>query len=208
MTRLSRLALTAFPHHLTQRGYYTRKNYFRAEDHRPQPQLLKDDSRRLGVAILGSCSLSHHVHVVVPQRPDSSARTFRHVHDECTCSPQFIDGRLVTAPRPWTKNTSGPPCCLWGKNRPGALLVEHSEQWKGSSAQAHLIGRGYQPPRPRSIARSFAWAKACTPPPLSSESATPPNEANPSAKKPSSNGSVNDRRPNSPKPRQIRRKLS
>jgi putative transposase len=76
MPRRPRLVLPGIPHHITQRGNYRQKTYFRAEDYRLYLELLKDYSRHHGVAILGYCLMPNHVHLVaVPQRPDSFART-------------------------------------------------------------------------------------------------------------------------------------
>jgi putative transposase len=52
MPRLPRLVLPGIRHHLTQRGNYRQKTYFRAEDYRLYLQLLKDDSRHFGVALV------------------------------------------------------------------------------------------------------------------------------------------------------------
>lgn len=83
MPRPPRLVLPGIPHHITQRGNYRQTTYFRAEDDRLYLQLLKDDSRHHGVAILGYCLMPNHVHLIaVPQQKDSFACAFRRVHAE------------------------------------------------------------------------------------------------------------------------------
>jgi hypothetical protein len=49
------LVLPELPHHITQRGNYRQRTYFRAEDYRLYLELLKDYSRHHGVTLLGYC---------------------------------------------------------------------------------------------------------------------------------------------------------
>jgi putative transposase len=147
MPRPARLVLPGIPHHITQRGNYRQKTFFRAEDYRLYLQLLKDYSRRHGVAILGYCLMPNHVYLVaVPQRTDSFARTFGRVHAEYA---RAIHMRLRRVGHLWQARYGSAPldekhfwtAMLYVEQNPvRARLVEHAEQWKWSSAQAHLKG--------------------------------------------------------------------
>ncbi|MCL4794016.1 MAG: transposase [Bryobacteraceae bacterium] len=147
MPRPPRLVLPGIPHHITQRGNYRQKTYFRAEDYRLHLQLLKDYSRHHGVAILGYCLMPNHVHLAaVPQRPDSFARRFRRVHAEYA---RAIHMRLRRVGHLWQARYGSTPmdekhfwaAMLYVEQNPlRARLVEQSGQWRWSSAQAHLRG--------------------------------------------------------------------
>ncbi|MBE7541929.1 MAG: transposase [Solibacteraceae bacterium] len=110
-------------------------------------QLLKDDSRHHGVAILGYCLMPNHVHLIaVPQQKDSFARTFRRVHAEYA---RAVHMRLRRVGHLWQARYGSAPMDekhFWAvmlyveQNPVRARLTEHAEQWKWSSAQARVKG--------------------------------------------------------------------
>ena len=65
MPRTGRLVLPGVAHHITQRGNYRQKTYFRAEDYQLYLDLLLDYSRHYGVAILAYCLMPNHFHLLV-----------------------------------------------------------------------------------------------------------------------------------------------
>jgi hypothetical protein len=65
MPRPSRLVLPGLPHHITQRGTYRQKTYFRADDYRLYLEMLKDYSRHHGV---GRSPNAHNRAPLLPSR--------------------------------------------------------------------------------------------------------------------------------------------
>ena len=91
--------------------------------------------------------MPNHVHLIaVPQQKDSFARTFRRVHAGYA---RAIHMRLRRVGHLWQARYGSAPMDekhFWAamlyveRNPVRARLTEHAEQWKWSSAQAHLKG--------------------------------------------------------------------
>jgi len=147
MPRPPRFVLPGCAHHITQRGNYQQKVYFRAEDYQLYIDMLKEYSRHYGVAILGYCLMPNHVHLVaVPHQEDSFARAFRRLHSEYALA---LHGRLRRVGHLWQARYYSTPLdeehfwatMLYVEQNPfRAGLVQQSEDWKWSSARAHLAG--------------------------------------------------------------------
>ncbi len=145
MPRPPRLVLPGLPHHITQRGNYRQKTFFRSEDYQLYLDLLQDYSRHHGVAILGYCLMPNHVHLVaVPHRADSLARTFRRVHAEYARAQHT---RLRRVGHLWQARYYSAPMDeehFWAalvyveQNPLRAGIVKQSEECRWSSAPAHV----------------------------------------------------------------------
>jgi putative transposase len=81
MARLPRIVLPGLPHHVTQRGNNRQDVFFVADDRQAYLALLKEQSARFGVTVLGYCLMSNHVHlVVVPSSAGALARAIGRTH--------------------------------------------------------------------------------------------------------------------------------
>jgi putative transposase len=81
MARFARVVAAGVPHHLTQRGNARRIIFNSDADRLVYLNLLEADSRLHGLAVLGFCLMSNHVHLVVlPNRAESMALALRHAH--------------------------------------------------------------------------------------------------------------------------------
>lgn len=147
MARLPRLVLPGVPYHVTQRGNRRAPTFFEEGDYALYRDLLAQAAERAGVEVWCYCLMPNHVHIIaVPSDEDGLRRAFADTHRRYT---GFINARAR-----WTGH-------LW-QGRFGAVamdeahlanairyvtlnpvrarLVERAEQWRWSSAAAHIGG--------------------------------------------------------------------
>jgi len=85
MPRIARIVLPGCPHHITQRGNNREAVFLDDEDRRAYLALLKKHAGRHGVAILGYCLMTNHVHLIgVPEEPESLAKALGRAHFDYT----------------------------------------------------------------------------------------------------------------------------
>ncbi|MBX9602619.1 MAG: transposase [Bryobacteraceae bacterium] len=78
MPRVARIVIPGLPHHITQRGNYRQKIFFRSEDYRLYLNLLADYARQLRY-----CLMPNHVHLIlVPRNEVALGRLFRWLHGD------------------------------------------------------------------------------------------------------------------------------
>ncbi len=83
MPRLARIAIPGVPHHVTQRGNNRQDIFFADDDRHLYLALLKTHALEHGLALLGYCLMTNHVHLVVlPGQPDALARALRRAHGQ------------------------------------------------------------------------------------------------------------------------------
>lgn len=81
MGRFARVVAVGCPHHVTQRGNFRRDVFFDDLDRTTYLDLFAASAQVAQLRIWGYCLMSNHVHwIVVPERPDAMARTFRVAH--------------------------------------------------------------------------------------------------------------------------------
>ena len=81
MPRVARIVLPGVPHHVTQRGNNRQEVFFVDDDRRYYLSMLKAQSERFGLRVLGYCLMPNHVHlVIVPEREESLARGLGRAH--------------------------------------------------------------------------------------------------------------------------------
>ena len=81
MSRQARVVAEGVPHHVTQRGNNRQDILLTDDDRRFYIDLLRDRSAQFGVAILGYCLMTNHVHLVaVPRHRDSLAKALGQTH--------------------------------------------------------------------------------------------------------------------------------
>ncbi len=147
MARMPRLVVPGYPHHVTQRGARRMKTFFSEDDYYYYLKLVSQFKREAGVDIWAYCLMPNHVHfVAIPEEEDSLARLFKEVHRRYS--------RYINFREKWTGH-------LWQErfhsfvmseqyllatvryvelNPVKARLCTFSEEWRWSSAGAHLVG--------------------------------------------------------------------
>jgi len=147
MARMARLVIPKFPHHVTQRGNRRQKTFFSDEDYACYLQLMAEFSTIYGTEVWAYCLMPNHVHLVmVPCEEDGLRATLGEVHRRYTRHINFREG--------WRGH-------LWQerfhsfvmdesyllatvryveRNPVAAGLCREPQDWKWSSALAHLRG--------------------------------------------------------------------
>ena len=81
MPRIGRIVIPGVPHHLVQRGNNRQDVFFVDDDRKAYLALLHDQAERCGIAVLGYCLMSNHVHLIVrPERADGLAKGIGRAH--------------------------------------------------------------------------------------------------------------------------------
>jgi len=90
MPRLSRIVVTGFPHHVTQRGVRSMDIFADDHDRSQYVHFMREESRRHEMEILAWCLMTNHVHfIVVPHSETSLARGFGEAHKRYTRMKNF-----------------------------------------------------------------------------------------------------------------------
>jgi putative transposase len=148
MGRLARVVVPGYPHHVIQRGNRRQETFFCDEDYRSYLELMAHWSRRCGLEIWAYCLMPNHVHlVVVPQTAGALAAGIGEAHRRYTRRVNFRQGwrghlwqgrfasyvmdeeHLLAAVR------------YIEMNPVRAALVERAEDYRWSSAAAHIAGQ-------------------------------------------------------------------
>jgi putative transposase len=147
MPRLPRIILPDVPHHVTQRGNYRQKVFYCDQDRKLYLELLKRYSRSYGVSIQAYCLMGNHVHLIVtPHDKTGLARLFQRLHSEYARGLHERIGRVGHLWQARYASAAMDEQHLWQamvyveQNPVRAGLVESAEQWRWSSARAHLRG--------------------------------------------------------------------
>ncbi len=81
MSRMARLVVPGFPHHVTQRGARKQATFFRESDYQMYIDLMAKAKEKADVEIWAYCLMPNHVHlVVVPRSENGLAILFRNAH--------------------------------------------------------------------------------------------------------------------------------
>jgi putative transposase len=144
MSRVARIVVPGFAHHVTQRGNRRADVFYSDDDRRAYLRFLRQYTDRHGLAVWAYCLMTNHVHiVVVPQREDSLAKALRDTHTVYAMrfntatqqSGHVWQGRFYSCPLDETH--------LWAavryveRNPVRAGLVSHAADYRWSSAPAH-----------------------------------------------------------------------
>lgn len=107
MPRIARVVVPNVPHHITQRGVRSLPVFFNDGDRRAYLGYLHEEGVKHGVAFLGYCLMTNHVHLVaVPKRKDGLARAIGEAHRRYTRRVNFrkkvrgylFQGRFFSCP--------------------------------------------------------------------------------------------------------------
>ena len=145
MPRIARLVLPGIPHHVTQRGNRRQRTFFCEEDYALYLKLLRFWCGKAGTAAWAWCLMPNHVHLVlVPTDTDGLRATLADTHRRYT---RAINEREGWTGHLWQSRFASFPmadghlhaCVRYVELNPvRARLVERPEQWRWSSARAHL----------------------------------------------------------------------
>jgi len=81
MPRVARIVIPGVPHHITQRGNNRLAVFFVDDDRRVYLELLRAQSERFGLKVLGYCLMTNHVHLVAtPAGEESLAKAVGRTH--------------------------------------------------------------------------------------------------------------------------------
>lgn len=151
MARIARLVVPGYPHHVTQRGNRRQTTFFSARDYQEYVDKVCEAKAAAGVSIWAYCLMPNHVHLIaVPERKSSLAELFAKAHRAYT---RYINFRHEWRGHLWQERFNS---CVMDQdhlisavryvelNPVRAGLCESAEDWKWSSARAHLAGKNDQ----------------------------------------------------------------
>jgi putative transposase len=148
MPRLARIVVPGVPHHVTQRGNRRQAVFFGDADYRAYLALLAEHTRKAGVAVWAWCLMPNHVHLMlVPPSPDALRAALSEAHRRYSRLVNFREGwrgylwqgRFASCPMDDAHTLAAARYIELNPVR--ARLVRRPEEWRWSSARAHLTGR-------------------------------------------------------------------
>lgn len=93
MARVTRIVVTNYPHHITQRGNRRQKTFFCDDDYRYYIDIISEFSRQSGTKVWAYCLVPNHVHpVMVPSEEDGLRSVLGDVHRRYTRHINFREG--------------------------------------------------------------------------------------------------------------------
>ena len=145
MSRPPRLVLPGLPHHVTHRGTRRERIVFTDDDHDFSLRLLRRGCRRTGPRVWAWCLMPNHVHLVlVPAREDGLRSALgpahrlyaQEINRRQSWSGHLWDGRFCSVPM---DEPHLHVCLRYVELNPvRARLAGRAEEWRWSSARAHL----------------------------------------------------------------------
>jgi putative transposase len=145
MPRVARIVLPGWPHHLTQRGNNQQDVFFVDDDRRAYLAFLKERCSEAGVAILGYCLMTNHVHLIaVPSRAAALATAVGRTHFAYT---QYVNRRHGRSGHLWQNRFYSCPLAepqTWSalryveRNPVRAGLTRAAWRYPWSSAAGHV----------------------------------------------------------------------
>jgi putative transposase len=148
MARMPRIVVPGYPHHVTQRGNRRQRTFFCEDDYRYYVELLSQFSRQAGTEIWAWCLMPNHVHLVmVPRHEDGLRAALGEAHRRYT---RHINVRQSWRGHLWQERFHSflmdedyllATVRYVERNPVAAGLCETPEQWRWSSARAHLQGQ-------------------------------------------------------------------
>jgi putative transposase len=148
MARMARVVIPTIPHHITQRGVRRLDTFFDKEDYEIYLSLMREWCEAAGVDIWAYCLMPNHVHLIgVPESKNSLARGIGEAHRRYTRYVNFKNswkgylwqGRFASFPM--DEDYLLAACRYVELNPVRAKLVKRPEDYRWSSATAHLAGK-------------------------------------------------------------------
>jgi putative transposase len=147
MARLARVVIPGLPHHVTQRGNGGARTFFSDADYAYYRDLLGRHCREAGVEVWAWVLMPNHVHLILnPSDPDGLRRALAQVHRRYAGyvharqkkTGHFWQGRFGAAPMDEAHLAAALRYVAMNPVR--ARLAQRPQDWRWSSAQAHLSG--------------------------------------------------------------------
>jgi len=148
MSRLARLVIPGYPHHVTQRGNRRAQTFFEDGDYALYESLLHEAARKAEAEIWCYCLMPNHVHIIiVPSDGDGLRRVFADAHRRYT---GYINTRMRVTGHLWQgrfgsvvmdEEHLAHAVRYVSLNPVRAGLVERPEAWRWSSVSAHFSGQ-------------------------------------------------------------------
>ena len=148
MARLARVTIPGHPHHVTQRGNGRARTFFSDADYALYRDLLAAHCRAAAVEVWAWCLMPNHVHLIlVPSDADGLRRALAPVHRRYAGiiharrkrSGHFWQGRFGAVVM--DEDHLAAALAYVSLNPVRARLVERAQDWRWSSARAHLRGK-------------------------------------------------------------------
>ena len=148
MARMARVVLPHIPHHITQRGNRRMDTFFAETDYREYLFHMADWCNRNKVGVWAYCLMSNHIHLIaVPESEDGLRRAIGEAHRRYTRYMNFQkgwkghlwQGRFASFPMDEQYLIATARYIVMNPVR--ARLVKKAEEYKWSSAKAHLQGK-------------------------------------------------------------------
>ena len=152
MPRIARSVAVDYPHHITQRGNNRTTVSFDDEDHWFYINTLKRYSQKYKLEIWAYCLMGNHVHLLAVPREDTSLA--RGIGLTNMVYTQYLNRKHGNCGRVWQNRFFS--CAvekdtyLWSvaryieRNPVKAGMLEKAEEYRWSSARAHLLSRADQ----------------------------------------------------------------
>ena len=148
MARIARAVAEGMPHHIVQRGNRCQKTFFSDDDYGAYIDLMAQWCRKHDVEVWAYCLMPNHVHlIVVPSKAENLRLAIGEAHRRYTRRINFRKGWRGHL---WQERFSSYvmderymlACTRYIENNPvRANLAARPEQWKWSSAAAHISGK-------------------------------------------------------------------
>jgi len=148
MARLSRLVVPDVPHHVTQRGNRRQPVFFSDRDHAFYRDLVAEACAARGVRCLAWCLMPNHIHLILtPADADglraalaeAHRRYARRINAEHGWTGYLFQGRFASYPMDEAHLLTAVRYVELNPVRAG--LAGRAEDWRWSSARAHVTGR-------------------------------------------------------------------
>ena len=148
MARIARVIAPSYPHHIIQRGNRRQQTFLCSDDYTVYIELMAHWCKKHAVAIWAWCLMPNHVHLIaVPQTPDGLARAVGEAHRRYTRHVNFREKwrghlwqeRFASFPMDETHLLAA--ARYIEMNPVAAKLVRKAEDYRWSSARAHLKGQ-------------------------------------------------------------------
>lgn len=147
MARLARIVIPGHPHHITQRGNRRQETFFNEGDYRAYMALLAEWCAKAETEVWAWCLMPNHVHLILtPTGEDGLRAALGEAHRRYTRMINFREGWRGHL---WQERFHSFPmdeayllaCARYVELNPvRARLVRRPEDWRWSSARAHLGG--------------------------------------------------------------------
>ena len=145
MPRTARKIIANIPHYINQRGNNTQDIFFVDDDCNVYLEILKEQSEKYGLAVMGYCLMANHVHLIAtPHAPDSVSKAVGRTHFIYT---QYINRFHNRSGHLWQGRFYSCPldeghlyeAVRYVENNPvRAKLAKDAIGWEFSSARSHL----------------------------------------------------------------------